>query len=377
MKIALVAQRTTPEPAGGLTGSTAGDLAESLAAALTAKGHHVTAHGQEPDLDDAQLLARVGDFAGTLRDSWERDRPDVVHASGWTSGLAALAAARDSDVPVIQSFGSLAVAERRSRLVPASIAARRARMESAIGRGASAVIAGCASEHADLVQIGVPRKALTIIPGGVDTAEFTAEGPVAHRGPRRRLVSVTGPAGLDAYDELGTLLRALARVPDAELVIAGGPRHDDLADHPAHRKLASLAHMLGVADRMVFAGNIGRRALPALLRSADLLVSTSEYDPAGTAALEAMACGTPVVALARGGALVDAVVDGTTGILLGSGHPEALAQPIRKLLGHPMMLEAFSVAASDRVQSRYSWHRIADETLAVYESTACVAPLAA
>jgi glycosyltransferase involved in cell wall biosynthesis len=90
-----------------------------------------------------------------------------------------------------------------------------------------------------------------------------------------------------------------------------------------------------------------------------------------------MACGTPVVALARGGALVDAVVDGTTGILIDSGRPEALAQPIRKLLGHPMMLEAFSVAASDRAQSRYSWSRVADETIAVYESTACVTSMAA
>jgi D-inositol-3-phosphate glycosyltransferase len=364
MQIALVAQRTTPEPA-------------SLAAALTARGHRVTVHGQEPGLDDAQLLARVGDFAGSLRKRWERDRPDVVHAVRWTSGLAALAAARDAGVPVIQSFGSLAVAERRSRLVPASVAARRARLESAIGRGAGAVIAGSASERDDLVRIGVPRKAITVIPCGVDTGEFTPDGPAARRGARRRLVSVTGPAGLDAYDELGTLLRALARVPDAELVIAGGPRHDDLADDPAHRKLASLARALGVADRVVFAGDVGRRALPALLRSADLLVSTAEYDPAGAAALAAMACGTPVVALARGGAVADAVLDGTTGLLVTSGHPEALAQPVRKLLGHPMMLEAFGVAASDRVRSRYGWDRIAGETVAVYENAACATPLAA
>ncbi|MGH3167571.1 MAG: glycosyltransferase [Trebonia sp.] len=371
MKIALVAQRTTPE------------LTHSLSDALAGKGHRVTVYGQETDLDDAQLLAHVGDLAGTLRDRWNHDRPDVVHALHWTSGLAALAA-RDvpasgdgAGVPVVQSFGSLAVAERRSRIIPASIAARRARMESAIGRGVSAVIAGCSSEQADLAFLGVPRKAVRVIPCGVDTAEFTPEGPVAHRGSRPRLVSVTGPAGLDAYDEIAALLRALPRVPEAELVIAGGPARQDLIEDPAHRKLASLAAGLGVADRVVFAGRISRRALPALLRSADLLVATSEYDPVGMIALEAMACGTPVVAPAGSGALADAVVDGTTGLLVDSAQPAVLAQRIRQLLSHPMMLEGFSVAAADRVQSRYSWDRVADETLAVYNTATFTAPLAA
>lgn len=358
MKIAIVAQHAVPE------------YASSLASRLTGKGHRVTVHGQDAALGDAELLARVGDFAGSLRDRWESDRPDVVHALRWTSGLAALAAARDAGVPVVASFGSLAVAERRSRLIPASLAARRARMESAIGRGASAVIAGCSAEQADLAALGVPRTSVTVIPCGVDSAEFTPEGPVARRGSLSRLVTVTGPAGLDAYDELAAALRALSRVPCAELVIAGGPPRDELAENPARRKLASLAAALGVADRVVLAGQVSRRALPALLRSADLLVATSEYDPTASTALEAMACGTPVAGMTAYGALADAVVDGTTGVLVEAGRPAELARRIRQLLAHPMMLEAFGVAAADRIQSRYGWDRVADETLAVY-ANAC------
>src|SRR5262249_6080896 len=87
----------------------------------------------------------------------------------------------------------------------------------------------------------------------------------------------------------------------------------------------------------------------------------------GMVSLEAMACGTPVVASAVGGQ-VDAVVDGTTGILVPPGRPALLAQRIRQLLAHPMLLEAYSVAAADRARSRYSWERIAHETLAVYDS---------
>ena len=62
-------------------------------------------------------------------------------------------------------------------------------------------------------------------------------------------------------------------------------------------------------------------------------------------------------------------MEGTTGILIPPGRPALLAQRIRQLLAHPMLIEAYGVAAADRAKSRYSWDRIADETLAVYERT--------
>jgi glycosyltransferase involved in cell wall biosynthesis len=63
---------------------------------------------------------------------------------------------------------------------------------------------------------------------------------------------------------------------------------------------------------------------------------------------------------------MDAVVDGTTGIIIPPDRPALLAQRIRQLLAHPMLIEAYGVAAADRVRSRYSWERIANEVLAVY-----------
>ena len=116
----------------------------------------------------------------------------------------------------------------------------------------------------------------------------------------------------------------------------------------------------------IFTGRVEHAAMPALLRSADLVVSTCQYEPSGTTSLQAMACGTPVIAPPVGGH-VDAVVDGTTGILIPPGRPALLAQRIRQLLAHPMLIEAYGVAAADRAKSRYSWDRIAGETLAVYD----------
>ena len=102
------------------------------------------------------------------------------------------------------------------------------------------------------------------------------------------------------------------------------------------------------------------------MRSADIFVSAARYEPYGAAAISAMACGTPVVANAVG-AYSDAVVDGTTGVLLPRGGHEVLVKRIRDLLSTPMKLTAFGIAAADRARSRYPWGRIATETVAAYE----------
>ena len=83
--------------------------------------------------------------------------------------------------------------------------------------------------------------------------------------------------------------------------------------------------------------------------------------------LQAMACGTPVVAAAAG-AEQDAVVDKTTGLILPAGPPEQLALRVRRLLANSLRLEAYGIAATDRARSRYSWERIGRETLAAYGS---------
>jgi glycosyltransferase involved in cell wall biosynthesis len=148
---------------------------------------------------------------------------------------------------------------------------------------------------------------------------------------------------------------------------SGGPPREDLRGDLSYRRLAKLGDSLDLHGRVFFAGQVGRAGLPPLLRSADLMVNFNQHEPSALTSIQAMACGTPVVASALG-AHVDAVVDGTTGILVEPGRPALLAQKIRALLAHPMQLEAFSVAATDRARSRYSWDRIAHETLAVYDT---------
>ena len=399
MKIALVAQNATPlHPRAG-SGPDHDDIGLSeLTRKLAGRGHQVTVYTQKNAADlpdqaelhagvrvehidsgpvaetgtepgDADLLEQVPAFSGPLRSLWQSDRPDVVHALAWTSGLAALAAARDLGIPVVQEFSSLSVAERRAAAdQPGAVkadgaSAARIRLEPAIGRSATAVVATNSAEVSDLASLGVHRSSIRVVPWGVDTDLFTPEGPVAKRNGRPRLLTV---ADLTQRKPLETLFRALTKVPGAELLVVGGPAEAKLAEDDNYVKLAKFAATLGITDRVIFTGEVEYAAMPPLLRSADLVISTCQYAPSGTTSLQAMACGTPVIAPPVGGHM-DAVVDGTTGIMIPPDRPALLAQRIRQLLAHPMLIEAYGVAAVDRVRSRYSWDRIAGETIAVYD----------
>ena len=399
MKIALVAQNATPlHPRAG-SGPDRDDIGlGELTRKLAGQGHQVTVYAQKNLADvpdqaelhdgvrvehisagplpetatepgDADLLERVPAFSGPLRSLWESDRPDVVHALAWTSGLAALAAARDLGIPVVQEFSSLSVAERRAAagqsgaLKADGASAARIRLEPAIGRSATAVVATNSAEVSDLADLGVHRSSIRVVPWGVDTDLFTPEGPAAKRNGRPRLLT---RADLTQRKSLETLFRALTKVPGAELLVVGGPAEADLPTDDNYVKLAKFAATLGITDRVIFTGAVEYASMPPLLRSADLVISTCQYEPSGTTSLQAMACGTPVIAPPVGGH-VDAVVDGTTGIIIPPDRPALLAQRIRQLLAHPMLIEAYGVAAVDRVRSRYSWDRIAGETLAVYD----------
>jgi glycosyltransferase involved in cell wall biosynthesis len=389
MKIALVAQHSTPVP--GTSTASAGDDARlvELSKSLAGEGHQVTVYARrdgsrlperadlapgvsvayvgpsDSSADDTHLVKQVGAFSAPLHDMWSKDRPDVVHALRWTSGLAALSAARDLQVPVVQSFDQLGVTERRHGLIPAGAGTERIRLEPAIGRTVSAVVAASTDEESDLTRLGIPRRSIRVVPAGIDTDEFTPEGPAHDRNGRHRLVTIADLA--TEQDALNILLRAMAKIPGAELVVAGGPAREDLRGDLSYRRLAKLSDTLDLNGRVFFAGQVARTALPPLLRSADLLVNINQHEPSAITSIQAMACGTPVVASATG-AQPDAVVDGTTGILVEPLRPALLAQKIRALLAHPMQLQAFSVAATDRARSRYSWDRIAHETLAVYDT---------
>jgi len=395
MRIALVARSINPLAPSADPGSAAeAARVTSLGQALAGLGHRVTIYSRRdsrglPDstiiapqvtvehvtagpaesLDADRLAPHLPEFGQYLAQRWRRNPPDIAHAYHWTAGLAALAGARDVGVPVAQTFGSLGAAEQRYG-VAEGLSDARLRLETCIARSAGVVLASSAEELDDLARLGVVRGRAKVVPCGVDTEKFTPEGPVAERSSRPRLLAAQP---LAATRSLGIALRALADIPDAELVIAGGPSQAKLGQDKSYREILRLARKLKVHDRLVCTGRVAPGDLPALLRSADLLVSLAPYEPVGMTTLQAMACGTPVVAAAAG-AEQDAVVDKTTGLILAPERPAQLALRVRRLLANSLRLEAYGIAAADRARSRYSWERIGRESLAAY---GCCSPRAA
>jgi glycosyltransferase involved in cell wall biosynthesis len=388
MRIALVAQNSPLAPHTDPHHDVVANRVSSLAQALAELGHRITiyAHrdakslpgsailapgvtvehvtaGPPAPLDPDQAQAHLAEFGNYLAQRWRRSRPDIVHAFSWTAGLAALAGARDLGLPVVQTFNSLGAAEQQYR-APHAPSDIRLRLETCIARRADLILASSIQEQADLARLGVRRNAVKVVPCGVDTARFSPDGPAADRSERPRLLAAEP---LNAPLGLAPALHALAEIPEAELVITGGPDQAQLSKDRTYREVMRFAKKLNVQDRVIGAGRISPDDLPALLRSADLLMSTALYEPIGMTALRAMACGTPVVATTAG-AEQDAIVDMTTGLITPPGRPAHLAWRIRQLLANPLQLEAYGIAAADRAQSRYPWERIGRETLAAYDS---------
>lgn len=388
LKIDMISEHASP--LASLGGTDAGGQnvhVGALAIALARRGHEVTVHTRRDDvgLPDSipyargvtvehvragparpiardELLPYVAEFAERLAQRWSSRPPDIVHAHFWTSGLAALGGVRDLDVPVVQTFHALGSVKRRYQRDTDTSPPERLRLEAEVGLGVSAIIATCTDEAWELDAYGVPPDAVHVVPCGVDVERFHPGGPVARRGDRARILTV---GRLVPRKGVANVIEALCHVPDAELVVVGGPDRAGLERDPEALRLRRLATDRGVAKRVVFAGRVPHEDVPALIRSADVVVSVPWYEPFGMVPIEAMACGMPVVVSAVGGHL-DTVADGVTGLHVPPRVPSALAGRLRRLLADPRLGPALGSAAATRVRERYGWNRIAAETEAVY-----------
>ena len=331
---------------------------------VTESGYRVVAvpAGPAEPLPDAELSAHMDEFARFVRERWEAEPPDVVHAHHWLPGLAAMSAGEVTGVPVVQTFHT--VADLELRHLGDEQPRERAGTERTVANEARWIAATCNDELRDVVQMGVSRARISVVSGGVDLDLFVPEG---ERQPREKYPHRLVAAG-DLLPRNGfvTAIAALRALPDTELVIAGGPDKSELGADEHARFLRSFAGSMNVEDQVRLVGHVPHEDMPALLRSADAVVCTPWYDPFGTVALEAMACGVPVVAAAVGG-LADVVVDGITGLLVTPRKPRELAGALRRLVGQRALGEQFGAAGRDRAWARFGWDRVAGEAARVYE----------
>ncbi|WP_019971420.1 glycosyltransferase [Mycobacterium sp. 141] len=389
MKIAMVSEHASPLAALGGTDAGGQNVhVAELSAALSRQGHRVVVYTRrnDPNLPQRtttphgytvvhvpagpaehvpkdELLQYMGEFARFLDRAWTVQRPDVVHAHFWMSGVASQLAARHLNLPAVQTFHVLGVVKRRHQGELDTSPPERLKLEAMVARGATWVTATCTDEVFELMRLGRSRSRTSVVPCGVDLELFTPEGPKSRRGAPHRIVSVGRFVPRKGFD---LAIRALPSLPDTELVIVGGPDRVGLKADPEARRLRALARELGVASRVKLRGSVARADMPAVLRSADIVACTPWYEPFGIVPLEAMACGVPVVASAVGG-MLDTVVHDVTGRLVPPKRPDLLADTLSSLLRDDFLRRSLGAAGRDRARSRYSWNRIAADTLRVYD----------
>jgi len=297
-----------------------------------------------------------------------------IHANYWLSGLSGHVIKHELNLPLVCTFHTLdrVKAESMPEEVEADMPHRRSEAEASIIDCSDAVLASCSVEAEQIASLyGANPDRIRIVPLGVDHAFF---GP-GHRPQARRalglpldgrlLLFVGRIQPLKCADAAVETLAALTRTSNENyrLVIVGGPSgpHGD----ESLRQLIDLAARRGVSDRVHFVAPQPHELLSSYYRAADVCIVPSRSESFGLVALEAAACGTPVVASAVGG-LTTLVDDGRTGYLVDDPTPERYAEAVRRVFDVPLMAERLSTASVLRAR-RYTWRAAAGALLELHD----------
>jgi D-inositol-3-phosphate glycosyltransferase len=340
--------------------------------------HHIAA-GPPTPMAKELLPSVVEEFAeGVLKqmqmsEGSEDDLPfDAVHANYWLSGLAGHIIKHRMNLPLVSTFHTLdrVKAEASPEEVEADSPHQRAEAEAAIIRCSDTVLASCSVEAAQISELyHADPSRIRIVAPGVDHAFF---GPGDRRQARRALAL---PAGgplllfvgrIQPLKGVAVAVKALATLSpdhsDAHLVVVGGPSGPQ-GDAEVERVM-SLVEELGLQDRVIFVPPRPHELLSTYYRAADVCLVPSRSESFGLVALEAAACGTPVVASDVGG-LRSLIDHGRTGFLVDGPTPEAFAAWVRQILAEPLLAERLSTGAVLRAR-RYTWARAAHLLCEIY-----------
>lgn len=324
--------------------------------------------GPPQALDKSQVYFHLPELACNLRRFAEEQglRYQLLHSHYWLSGLAAHWLSRRWGLPHVAMFHTLAEVKNHSRLGERE-PARRIEGERKIVASADRLVAPTHHERSQLVRFyGASPSKIEIIPCGVDLDLFRPRDKAQARRQLglfdRRLILFVGR--MDPLKGLDILLKAVARLEDRQglrVLVVGGSLEGDQKLSRYYR----MAQEMGIAQQVTFLGSLDQQELPLYYSAADLCVVPSYYESFSLVAVEALACGTPVIA-SRVGGLTGIVRDGETGFLVPWRCPDPFSERLETLLGNEMLREHFGQAARKSVE-RFSWPNIAAQVQEMYE----------
>ncbi|EFO79233.1 glycosyl transferase group 1 [Oscillochloris trichoides DG-6] len=303
---------------------------------------------------------------------------DLIHSHYWLSGEAALRLRRSWGVPVLHMFHTLgAMKNSIARSHEETETSQRIAIERKLMHEANAVVAATSLDRAQMVwNYAANPERIRIVPCGVDLQRFQ---PQVQTEARTRLGLALDEeillcvGRMEPLKGMDALIRALALLAQQEpaqrarrrVLLVGGETEDQPAAwNSEQRRLDTLRHQLGIADRVTFLGAQPQELLPDYFAAANVVAVPSHYESFGMAALEALACGALVIASNVGG-LALTIEDGHSGLFIPVDDHVALATQISRVLGDPELAQTLRNGARQRA-NEYGWPSIARRISGLY-----------
>jgi len=307
------------------------------------------------DLPKNDLVSVVDSFADGVRDHISATGgTDVLHGNYWLSGIAGHRLKHELNLPLVMTFHTFArVKAQGGDPEPVS----RENAESSIIGCTDAICVSCTEEERQFRSLcGTPPGTIEIVAPGVEHAFFA---PGEKRGARHALrLPIDVPVMLfvgriQPLKGLDVAVETLARLADrrTRLVVVGGASGNEGETEVV--RIRSLIESLGVAGRVDFVAPQAHHMLSTYYRAADVVIVPSRSESFGLVALEAAACGVPVVASGVGG-LITIVDDGVTGHLVADRSPDVFASHVDRILANPIDAAAMGARAAEKAR-RYTW----------------------
>lgn len=321
-----------------------------------------------------QFVEGIREFANSKGISY-----DLLHSHYWMSGMAAIELKKSWGIPIINMFHTLGVMKNRVAQSPNEIEGEyRIDGERVVIKAVDKIIAATPAEYAQLLwlyQADVNK--IMVIPPGVDVGRFypiPSDEAKEYIGvpPCGRVLLFVGRIeplkGLDVLIEAISIMRqkdVLKENPFCLTIIGGEAEDSTDDDNIEMSRIKELSEKYGLRDLVTFLGKKSQDSLPYYYSAAEAVVVPSQYESFGMVALEAMACGTPVVASQIGG-LPYIVQDGITGFTVPVDDPQELASRLISLIQDPTLRDRMGKQAVQVAQD-YAWDKIASKLLVVYE----------
>lgn len=306
------------------------------------------------DLPKGDLPGIIPEFTDRVVDHIRANGgTDVVHANYWLSGVAGHSIKHELNVPLVSTFHTFA---RVKALGGDPESAQREKAETEVIGCSDAICVSCTEEERQFIDLyGNPPGNIEIVSPGVEHAFFA---PGEKKGARHALGLGDGPVLLfvgriQPLKGVDVAVQSLAelRRKDAILLIVGGASGTE--GDAEFAKVTGMVQELGLEDQVRFVEPQAHHILSTYYRAADVVLVPSRSESFGLVALEAAACGTPVVANAVGG-LLTIIDDGRTGYLVPDRQPDVFASHISRIINDPQLATNLSRAAAEKARG-YTW----------------------